>query len=393
MSGEGDEVARALADACMLPGAGVTIDFLVAIVDHIAHPIFVKDREFRFVLLNRAIAQMLGIPRAQMLGRTDHDFFPRAEADFFRERDLEVVTRGVTVYVEDEPLTDHDGQRHLLATTKVPLRDARGEVTHIVGIIHDKTALKRAEEALKEANEALERRVKERTEALETAQSELMRRERLTVVGQLAGAIAHQIRNPLGSIKNAAYLLKLSSGPAPDRDVTQSLAVIHDEVRRANQIITDLLDYARISPATLRDVSLGYIVEQSLGGVQMPGAVSVSLSVSDEAHVRADADQLQMALYNLIRGAVESMPDGGALTLSAARVGPWWQLVIRDTGPGLPDEVRDQLRDPLATQSRRVALGLHLMTGRALVENQGGEFEVDSGADRGTSFTLRVRAV
>ena len=104
--------------------------------------------------------------------------------------------------------------------------------------------------ALREANEALERRVLERTRALETAQSELMRRERIAqliahLVGQLAGAIAHQIRNPLGSIKNAAYLLKLSSGPSPDRDVTQSLAVIHDEVRRANQIITDLLDYAR----------------------------------------------------------------------------------------------------------------------------------------------------
>ncbi len=392
MNGVGDDAARTFADSCMLPGAGVTLDFFAAIVDHVAHPIFVKDREFRFVLLNRAIEEMLGIPRAKMLGRTDHDFFPRSEADYFRERDVEVVNRGVTVYIEEEPLTDHGGARHTLATTKVPMRDARGEVTHIVGIIHDKTALKRAEAALREANEALERRVLERTRALETAQSELMRRERLTVVGQLAGAIAHQIRNPLGSIKNAAYLLKLSSGPSPDRDVTQSLAVIHDEVRRANQIITDLLDYARIGPATLRDVSLGYVVEQSLGGVQMPGAVRVSVTVSDDARVRADADQLQMALYNLIRGAVESMPDGGDLTLAAERVGPWWQVEIRDTGPGLPDEVRDQLRDPLATQSRRVALGLHLMTGRALVENQGGEFEVDSGVDRGTRFTLRVAA-
>jgi two-component system NtrC family sensor kinase len=388
----GQDSAGSLVDACMLPGAGVTLEFLAAILDHIAQPIFVKDREFRFVLLNRAASQLLGRPRGEMLGRTDHDFFPRAEADFFRARDLEVVTRGEAVYVEEEPLTDHDGVRHTLATTKVPLRGAGGEVTHIVGIIKDVTALKRAEEALREANEALERRVRERTADLEAAQSELMRRERLTVVGQLAGAIAHQIRNPLGSIKNAAYLLKLSSGPSPDPDVTQSLAVIHDEVRRANQIITDLLDYARIGPASLREVSLAYVVEQSLGGVQMPDATRVTVAVSDRALVRADPDQLQMAVFNLIRGSVESMPDGGELALTAERSGPWWELVIRDTGPGLPDEVRDQLRDPLATQSRRVALGLHLMTGRALVENQGGEFEVDSGGDRGTRFFVRVAA-
>jgi PAS domain S-box-containing protein len=388
-----EALASSLTDGCVLPGAGVTFDFLAAIVDHIAHPIFVKDRAYRFVLLNRAIVQMLGIPRAEMLGRTDHDLFSREEADFFRARDVEVVTKATRVYVEDETVTGHDGVRHTLATTKVPLLDAEGAVTHIVGIIHDKTELKRAEEALRQANDDLERRVSERTAALEAAQSELMRRERLTVVGQLAGAIAHQIRNPLGSIKNAAYLLKLSAGAAPDRDITQSLAVIHDEVRRANQIITDLLDYARISPASLRDVSLGYVVEQSLGGVQMPTAVRVSVSVSDDARVRADADQLQMAVFNLIRGAVESMPDGGDLSLTAVRAGAWWQLDIRDTGPGLPDEVRDQLRDPLAAQSRRVALGLHLMTGRALVENQGGEFEVDSGLDRGTRFTVRMPAV
>lgn len=126
--------------------------------------------------------------------------------------------------------------------------------------------------------------------------------------------------------------------------------------------------------------------------MSFPAGVRVSLTVSEDAIVRADPAQLQMAVFNLIRGSVESMPDGGELKVSAARSGPWWEITISDTGPGLPDEVRDQLRDPLASQSRRVALGLHLMTGRALVENQGGEFEVESGRDRGTRFTVRVPA-
>ncbi len=386
------DAAGSILDACMLPGAGVTLEFLAAIVDHIAHPIFVKDRDYRFVLLNRAIADMLRIPRESMLGRTDFDFFPPAEADYFRARDEEVFVRGEVVRIEEERITDRTGERHVLATTKVPMRDARGEITHIVGIIHDITALKVAQDALREANNELERRVGDRTAALEAAQAQLMRRERLAVVGQLAGAIAHQIRNPLGSIKNAAYLVKLTVGPSPDSDVTHSLAVIHDEVRRANQIITDLLDYARIETAALREIPVAYVVHQSLGGVSFPAGVRVTLAVSEDAIVRADPAQLQMAVFNLIRGSVESMPDGGDLKVTAARSGPWWEITISDTGPGLPDEVRDQLRDPLASQSRRVALGLHLMTGRALVENQGGEFEVESGRDRGTRFTVRVPA-
>ncbi len=389
---ERDERASSQDDTCLMSGAALTVEFLAAIVDHVAHPIFVKDREFRFVLLNRAFAEMVGAPRAAMLGRTDYDLFPREESDYFRARDLEVFARGEVVRIEEEPVTDTAGVRHVLATTKVPLRDARGEITHLVGITHDITALKRAEDALREANDALERRVRERTAALEAAQVELMRRERLAVVGQLAGAIAHQIRNPLGSIKNAAYLLKLSMPGEVDGDVAQSLAVIHDEVRRANQIITDLLDYARIGPPSTRDVSVAYVVEQALGGVEMPAGVRLARAVGDDAVVRADPEQLQMAVFNLIRGAVEAMPDGGDLALVAERVGPWWQLTIRDSGPGLPDEVRDQLRNPLAAQSRRVALGLHLMTGRALVENQGGEFEVESGSDRGTCFTVRMPA-
>ena len=180
--------------ASPLPASTVGADFLAAILDHVAHPIFVKDRDYRFVLVNQAMEEMLRIKREELIGRTDYDFFPHEEADYFRKRDEEVFVRGETVRIEEEPITDGAGARHVLATTKVPLRGADGEFTHLVGIIHDITALDRARAALREANEALERRVLERTVALETAQSELMRRERLAVVGQLAGAIAHQVR-------------------------------------------------------------------------------------------------------------------------------------------------------------------------------------------------------
>lgn len=373
-----------------VPAETMGAEFLAAILDHVAHPVFVKDRQYRFVLLNQAFESLLGIPRATMVGKTDYDFFPAAEADHFRAKDREMFERGEVVRVEEEGITDGGGGRHVLATTKVPLRGPGGEITHLVGIIHDITALKRAEEALRDANETLEARVRERTAALESVQHELMRRERLAAVGQLAGAIAHQVRNPLGSIKNAAYLLRLALRGEVEPDVTQGIAIIHEEVRRANQIITDLLDFARIRPAVPRDVPVAYVIGQAIGGAAGHPRVAVATEVDEAAVVRCDGEQLQTAVFNLVRHACEAMVDGGSLRVGASPDGGWCVIEVSDTGPGLPEDVLEQLRDPLAVRERRVTLGLQLMTARALVENQQGTFAVDSASPGGTRYTLRV---
>jgi PAS domain S-box-containing protein len=376
-------------DACLLPNTEVSIEFFASIIDHIAQPIFVKDRSFRFVLLNRAVTTVLGFPRNVMLGRTDYDFFPTHEADVFRSKDIEVFERGQTVRIEEETITDVSGDRHVLATSKVPIFDAHGTVTHLVGIIHDITKLKHAEDALVHLNEELEQRVKERTAALENAQSELMRRERLALVGQLAGAIAHQIRNPLGAIKNAAYLLKIAFNRVlPDADA--SLAIIHDEVARANQIITDLLEYSRISPPVCSKISLGYIVAQSLGGACVQDNVRVHCDVSNDVMVATDAKQMQSAIFKVIRSALDSMPDGGELTITAQQDSTHCSLAIVDTGFGIPNEVQEQLRDPLGSHGSRITLGLQLLTAKALLENLGGTLQIAPMPTRGTQFIIRV---
>ena len=385
------------AEGSAAPGATVDAviggEFLGAILDHVAHPIFVKDRAFRFVLLNKALEAMIGVPRASMVGRTDYDFFSASEADFFRARDQEVFDRAEPVSVEEETLTDASGVRHVLATTKVPMRDANGTITHLVGIIHDITALKRAEDALRVANDTLEHRVRERTAALEAAQTELMRRERLAVVGQLAGALAHQVRNPLGSIKNAAYLLKLALRAELDPDAAHALTIIHDEVKRANQIITDLLDFARIRPPSPRDAPAAYLLDHALGGVVFGDRVTVRRDVDERLVLRCDAEQVQTAVFNLLRSAGESLAEGGEVSVSARPDGDACIIEVADTGGGLPSDLLEQLRDPLAVRDRRITLGLHLMTARALIENQGGTFAVSSSPNTGTRYTLRVPRV
>lgn len=364
---------------------------LAAIVDHIAHPVFVKDRGFKWVFLNRAFCQLVGHPREQLLGKTDHDFFPREEADFFRQKDLELFETAREVEVAEEPITDAAGRKHVLATTKVPMKNAAGEVTHLVGIIHDITALKQAQEALRAVNEDLERRVADRTRALAFAQAELLRKERLAVLGRLVGGLAHQIRNPLGAIVNAAAILAKALGARATPDAQQALAVINEEVWRANRIIVDLIDFARIRPAEPKPVGLEALVGSVLASHALPPSIEVVVDVPPALTVSVDRDQVEGAIGHLVANAVEAMPNGGTLKVSARADGDFVALALADTGLGIRPEVYARLFEPLVT-TKPFGLGLGLTSCRALIDNQGGTVTCTSALGKGTRFEVMLPA-
>ena len=364
-------------------------DFFLRILDHVAHPVFVKDRSFRFVFLNRALCDMVGYPRDAMLGKTDYDFFPKAEADFFRAKDEEMILAGTEVVIDEEPMTDSRGARHVLCTTKVPLRGADGSITHIVGIIHDITRLKSAEDALRLANMELERRIEERGRALASAQESLHRRERLAVLGKLAGGVAHEIRNPLAAIRSAAHVVRRTTVPAVESDARAALDIIDEEIDRADRIITDLIDYARVRPPSWRDVSVGYLIEQALGGQRVSESLRIERDLTDLPDVRVDVEQVQGALSNVVRNAIEAMRGTGTLAVSTRCEGGEVVVTISDTGPGIAPDVRQQLFEPLFTTKSR-GLGLGLVTARALLENQGGSIACIDDETPGATFELRL---
>lgn len=377
--GDDDEDERAWV------GEAPSVDFLAAIIEHVGHPIFVKNRRSEWVLLNRAFAEMAGHPREAMLGKTDHDFFPAAEADFFRGKDREMFTQGSTVVVEEEPLTDGAGRKHVLSTTKVPYRDDEGEVTHLFGIISDITRIKEAEDTLRNANQELERRVAERSAELAAAQDELLRKERLAVLGQLAGGMAHQLRNPLGAIQNAISLVLHDALGEQQRD---AMRVIQEEVVRADQIIAALLDYARIAPPDRRRVPVVDLVAVVTDLEALPDTIAVEVEVSPELEVDVDVPQVQMALGNLVRNAREAMPNGGRVQWRGTGTGETVELALQDTGPGVPASRRDQLFQPLIT-SKAEGSGLGLCTARSLIENQGGRLDFCA-TDGGACFVVRL---
>lgn len=363
-----------------------SVDFLAAIIDNVARPIFVKNRRFEFVLINRAFADMAGREREEMLGRTDYDIFAVEEADFFRRKDVEMFSQEAAVVVDEEPLTDASGERHIVSTTKVPYRDESGQVTHLFGIISDITQIKLAEETLRDANEELERRVTERTAALADAQQELIRNERLAVLGQLAGGVAHQLRNPLGAIQNAAALLR--HGPV-DEEQSEVLGMIDEEVARADRTIAALLDYARVRPPQARRVTMVDLVEEVLDQELIPESIELSIVASPTLEAMIDSAQVQIALGNLVRNAIEAMPDGGRLSVKVLHVNDRVEVSVGDTGDGVLPEVVPRLFEPLVT-TKVDGSGLGLCTARNLIENQGGRIGYRPGKNGGACFVVEL---
>lgn len=338
-----------------------------AVLEHVGHPLFVKDRDFRFVLLNQALADMLGYDRRDMLGKTDYDFFPKAEADYFRQRDEELFRSGQTVTIPEEFITDAAGKRHVLATTKVALRDASGKISHLVGVIHDITRLKEAEDALRLMNETLEQRVAERTHALEVAKEQLYREERLALVGRLASGLAHHLRNPLGTIINTVALLRRKGAVASP----EALRILDDEAWAASRMLGQLVEVLARSGSAPVTVRLPELMDQALGAVTIPPQVEVARAVPD-INVRVDAQDAANALTNLLRNAVEAMPAGGRLQVSAREDPDMVVVRITDTGPGIPRDLAANLFAPVLS-AKRGGMGLGLTTAKLLIEAQGGQ--------------------
>ena len=290
-----DDAAVSEALPIKLPSPG----FLDEVARLVAPPVFVKDRASQVVWVNDAMCALVGHSREVLVGEPDHALYTTEQADSFLLQDREVFESGRQLVIEEERFTDGAGRVHVVTTTKIPLRGAGGEITHLIGIIHDITRLKDVEEALRVANEELERRVEERTRALRDAQHALLRKERLAVLGQLSGGLAHQIRTPLSTISNAAAVLRRRLEGATDPDTRAAIAIIGEEVWEANRIITDLLDFVRVRPPSRSPVPVAALVDGALGAIRAPSGVTVVREIPADLMAWVDERQTRDALGNV----------------------------------------------------------------------------------------------
>jgi signal transduction histidine kinase len=253
------------------------------------------------------------------------------------------------------------------------------------------TERKRAEEALREYSERLGEMVEERTNELRDAQEQLVRREKLAVLGQLAGGLGHELRNPLGVISNAVYFLQMVL-PDASETTREYLGIIGAEIRNAEKIVSDLLDLSRTRPAEQEEAALSDLVAEVLDKQPPPEGVAVTTQIAtDLPSVFVDNLQMKQVLANLITNAYQAMPDGGDLVLSARGDGNRVYLSVADTGCGISQENLGKIFEPLFTTRAR-GIGLGLAVSRNLVQVNGGTIEVESVEGQGSTFTVVLPA-
>ncbi len=275
--------------------------------------------------------------------------------------------------------------------------------------------LRATEEELRSAKEGLEYRVKERTADLEAAneelqateeelratneelretQEQLVRSEKLAAIGQLAGGVGHELRNPLGAIKNAAYYIKekvaKSELAKKEPRVLQFLEIMDDEINASNKIINDLLGFSRVSKPSVSPTRIKRVIEDALSRLAIPENIEVVKKLDTELpEVEIDPDQIQQVLVNVVTNAVQAMPEGGTLTISAKEKEKFLEVEIADTGCGIPEEVRNKIFDPLFT-TRAKGIGLGLAVCKAIIERHEGYIEVESEVGKGTTFNIKL---
>jgi signal transduction histidine kinase len=222
---------------------------------------------------------------------------------------------------------------------------------------------------------------------LKETQEKLLRTEKLAVVGQLTASIGHELRNPLSRIKTAAALLN-NEIKDPSSETDELLKIVDNEVMISTKIINDLLDFSRERKPNLKPTSLNEVIIATLKRMRFPESISIDQALDPSIpQLNLDDGQIQQILINLIMNSIQATDNGGKIYVRTMRNADSVDLIIKDTGCGIPQENLDKIFEPLfTTKPKGIGLGMSIV--KMLVEKHGGHMQIQSRINIGTTVTL-----
>jgi len=229
---------------------------------------------------------------------------------------------------------------------------------------------------------------------LKEFQEQLVLREKLAAVGQMASVVGHEIRNPLGVINNAIYYirtkLEMSSERQLDPKIQKHIGIIEKEIAASNKIVSDLLGFSRTRPPMAQPLDLNKIIEDSLSAVSLPETVKVEIDLSLELPpTLVNPDEIRQVFINLINNAWQAMPEGGTLKIRTYTEEEMAQVEITDTGCGISPENMKKLFTPFfSTKTKGTGLGLAAV--QRILERHKGKIKVRSRVEQGTTFIISL---
>jgi len=376
---------------------------LQAIIDNSTTVIYLKDRNGKYLLVNKRFVDLFHISKEEMMGKTDYDIFSKEMADAFRANDQRVLESRVPIEFEEVAIQD-DGI-HIYLSIKFLLYDSSGEPYAICGISTDITERKNMEKELKKYSEELEEKVKKRTKELEEARQ--MAEAANKAKSEFLANMSHELRTPLNSIIGFSEIMRDGlTGPISDAH-KEYLKDIWESGKHLLSLINDVLDLSKIEAGAmeleLEEFFINEILEGSLvmfkekamkHGIKLSADIPVNIG-----SITADARKIKQVVFNLLSNAVKFTPDGGEVGITARRKDSAIEITVWDTGIGIAKEDMERLFQPfqqleasLTKKYEGTGLGLHLS--KRIIELHSGRIWVESEINKGSrfSFTIPVRS-
>jgi PAS domain S-box-containing protein len=371
--------------------------------DAIVDPVLIVNVHQKIIKANKSMADKLGISPSEAEGLVCYNVVHGTD-------EPPPVCPHSELLIDGKPHSTEIYENRLggyFIVSVSPLFTPHGEVYGSVHYARDITKRKLAEESVQKMNEELEQKIQERTKQLLDMQEELVRKEKLAILGQLSGSVGHELRNPMGVMNNAVYLLKMILTDADDA-VIEYLDIIKQEIDNAERIITDLLDFTRTQAPQKSAVTVNELILGSLERCASHENVAIQMDMTDKLPpLSIDPFQMRQVFQNLISNAIQAMPAGGLLRISTRQVSSHKshppspnqnpevfcfkkdliEISFEDTGGGISPENMKKLFHPLFTTKTK-GIGLGLTVCRNLIEANGGTIEVESELGIGTRFII-----
>jgi len=236
---------------------------------------------------------------------------------------------------------------------------------------------------------------------MEKDSENVLRREKMKAMAQLSNVLGHEIRGPLGVIRNSVYFLKLKLQESQDEKILKHLRILEEEIMILDQLMEQTLDFGRNREPRMILKDVPTLMRETLMQVTLPENIEVDQTCEEGLpSVWLDPDQMKRVLQNLILNAIQAMPEGGRLGLSARVVPPslempnekMIEISVQDTGCGIPEEIRENVFEPLFTTKVK-STGLGLTVCRNIVHSHQGSLVLASEAGKGTRASVRIRAL